>query len=206
MTDAMGMFNAMRHAPPGTADGIQAAPASNRARELHDLAMVPGSPGYNARIPRPACTLCGDDHFPNREYDHAWTAEPVAVHDEPVSASSIVRRPTVVDVEPAAPTVRVAVYVGRGDDMYVVAAEGGADWDTVASFKVHAEHVLPMIELVQALGIKVSDKTGGDLVMLREEHVREYAQDHERGAARPGGGGPRRQGPAAPGAQEDRPA
>src|SRR5215468_4722150 len=144
MTDAMGMFNAMRHALPGGADGIQAAPASGRSRELHDLAMVLGSPGYNARIPKPACAACGDDHFPGREYDHLWTAEPV--HDEPVSAASIVRRPQIVDVPPPAPLVafRVALYVGRGDT-YVVCVEVPPDWDQAEAWKVQPEMVVPLI-------------------------------------------------------------
>ena len=59
--------------------------------DLHNLAMVPGTPGYNARIPKPACFRCGEDHHPNVDYGHPWEAEPV--HDEPVSASAIMRRP-----------------------------------------------------------------------------------------------------------------
>jgi len=71
VTDAMDMFNAMR--PPSPALGGDIRQSSS---DLHNLAMVPGSPAYNQRIPKPPCWQCGEDHFPGRSYDHAWMAEP----------------------------------------------------------------------------------------------------------------------------------
>jgi hypothetical protein len=201
--DALGIFNAMRPPSPQAGEGIR-APASSRSRELHDLAMVPGSPGYTARIPRPPCHACGEDHFPGREYDHPWTPEPVAIHDEPVSASSIVRRPQIVDAEAQPVPFRVALYVGRGDT-YVVAVEYPPEWDTRTAFRVPSDQVMPLIEMARALEVKITDKTGGDLFMLESEYAREHEKDNGRGAASPGGGGARRPRPAARGPQEGEP-
>jgi len=125
VTDAMDMFNAMR--PPSPALGGDIRQSSS---DLHNLAMVPGSPAYNQRIPKPPCWQCGEDHFPGRSYDHTWMAEPVQVHDEPVAASAVVRRPQVVEVPVA--EHRVALYVGRGDT-YVVAVESPPDWDATTT-------------------------------------------------------------------------
>jgi hypothetical protein len=194
----MSLFQAVRHAGPARSEDIRVPTSGGGSRDLHSLAMVPGSPGYTARIPRPPCHRCGEDHFPGREYDHPWTQEPVTVHDEPVSATSIVRRPQIIDAEPAAPTVRLAIYVGRGD-AFVVAVESSPDWDTVESWKVPDDQVVQILKVVRALGVKVADKTGGELQSLAMHDVSQHAQDYERGPARPGGGGPRRPGPAAGG-------
>jgi len=184
VTDAMDMFNAMR--PPSPAIGGDIRQSSS---DLHNLAMVPGSPAYNQRIPKPPCWQCGEDHFPGRSYDHTWMAEPVQVHDEPVAASAVVRRPQVVEVPVA--EHRVALYVGRGDT-YVVAVESPPDWDATTTFKVPPEQVVPLIQMARALGTRISDKTGGDLLMLEQDYEREHAQNHGRSAASDGDRGPRR--------------
>ena len=184
MTDAMDMFNAMR--PPSPALGGDIRQSSS---DLHNLAMVPGSPAYNQRIPKPPCWQCGEDHFPGRSYDHTWMAEPVQVHDEPVAASAVVRRPQVVEV--AQPSYRVALYVGR-NDTYVVAVEQAPDWESVESFRATEGKVLPLIWMARALGVKVIDKTGGDLLMLEQTDAREFSQDHGRSTPPAGDSGPRR--------------
>ena len=184
MTDAMDMFNAMR--PPSPAIGGDIRQSSS---DLHNLAMVPGSPAYNQRIPKPPCWQCGEDHFPGRSYDHAWMAEPVQIHDEPVAASAVVRRPQVVEV--AQPSYRVALYVGR-NDTYVVAVEQAPDWESVESFRATEGKVLPLIWMARALGVKVIDKTGGDLLMLEQTDAREFSQDHGRSTPPAGDSGPRR--------------
>ena len=201
--DAMSLFQAVRHQSPQRGEDIRVPTSSGQGRDLHGLAMNPGSPSYRERIPKPPCHKCGEDHFPGREYDHPWTPEPVAVHDEPVSATSMVRRPQVIDVEPAAstPTVRLAVYVGRGD-AFVVAVEESPDWDTVESWKVPDSEVIQILKVVRALGVKVADKTGGELTSLGMHDASQHAQDNDRGATRPGGGGPRRSRPAAGGEEE----
>jgi len=196
VTDAMDMFKAMRPPSPAIGEDIRVSPQRTvptvgGARDLHDLAMTPGSPAYRARIPRPPCYQCSEDHFPGRSYDHEWMAEPVAVHDEPVAASAVVRRPQIVDVPVA--EHRVALYVGRGDT-YVVAVEGPPDWDATTTFKVPPEQVIPLIQMARALGTRISDKTGGDLLMLEQDYEREHAQNHGRSAQANGSGSSRRPG------------
>lgn len=193
MSDAMELFRSMRPSVPEAAD----SPASGRGRDLHDLAMVPGSAAYKARIPPPPCFQCGEDHVPGQSYNHSWTPEPpplAQVHDEPVSASAVIRRAPVLEVE-SAPR-RVALYVGR-HDTYVVAVEEPPDWDAVNSFKVEPHQVMPLINLARALGVKVADKTGGDLFMLEQDDVGQHAQADGGGAAGVRGDSPRRQGPDA---------
>jgi len=198
--DALDLFRAMRPQGPPTPTGDIRAPASNRSRELHGLAMVPGQPGYNERIPRPPCFRCGEDHWPNQSYDHQWEQEPAPVHDEPVSASPAFRRPDVI--EQARAQLRAAIYVGRGD-MYVVAIESAPDWDSTETYRVNSTELLLMVKLIRSLGIKVADKTGGDLVMLEQEMASagQYAQNNGRSTESPGSGGPRRSGPPALGPQ-----
>jgi len=197
VTDAMDMFKAMRPPSPSISEDIRVAPQRTVAtvggsRDLHDLAMTPGSAAYRARIPKPPCYRCGEDHFPGRSYDHEWVAEPVPVHDEPVAATAVVRRPQVIDV--AQPDHRVAVYIGR-HDTYVVAVEQSPDWDNVQTFRVVEDQLLAMVQMARALGVKVQDKTGGDLMALeQEEDVSQHAQAHGRGAPSAGDRGARRSG------------
>jgi len=200
MTDALEMFRAARPASPALGGDIRTSGSSG----LRDLAMTPGTPGYNSRIPKPVCHACGEDHWPNREYDHPWTPEPVAIHDEPVSATSVVRRPTVIDAPEPTVQTRVALYVGRGDT-YVVAVEEAPDWDATTTFKVEPAMVLPLVQLARALHAKIADKTGGDLLMLEQDDVSQHAQDHARSAPSVRGGKPRRQGSESGGTQEGEP-
>jgi hypothetical protein len=211
MTDALELFRAARPNLPAVDPDIRQAnngrsvPTVGGSRDLHDLAMVPGSPAYRARIPKPPCWQCGEDHFAGRSYDHDWQPEPVSVHDEPVSAAAITRRPVMVaERADSAASRRVALYVGRGDT-YVVAVESAPDWDTLLSFRVSAELVLPLVTLARALEVKVADKTGGDLLMLEQEYASEHAQNHDRGPAPARDPEPRRPGPAADRAEESEP-
>lgn len=215
MTDAMDLFNAMR--PPSLApSGEDIRPVAQRrpvqtvggSRDLHDLAMVPGSAAYRARIPRPPCFQCAEDHVAGQAYDHDWMPEPQPVHDEPVAASAVLRRTQpsaqVIEVAPTLVAFRVALYVGRGDT-YVVAVETPPDWDQHVAWKVEPRMVLPLINLARALQQKVVDKTGGDLLMLEQEYAGQHAQNNGRGAAPAGDPGARRQGSAADWPQEGEP-
>ena len=209
--DALGLFQQMRPPSPALSPEIRRSagnlPAG--APDLHSLAMVPGTPGYNSRIPKPPCYRCGEDHHPNTDYGHPWEGEPV--HDEPVTPalSCADPRPTHSVPVRGAPgsQQRVALYVGRGDT-YVVSVEMGADWDAVRSFKVAPDQVMPLVNLARALGVKIADKTGGDMVMLEQEHDdarREPTQDNVRSTASDGDREPRRQGPDANRTKEDKP-
>jgi hypothetical protein len=63
---ALGLFSAMRPTPPALSPDIRRSQVSapNGQVDLHSLAVVPGTPGYYSRIPRPPCYQCGDDHHP----------------------------------------------------------------------------------------------------------------------------------------------
>src|SRR5215471_6492437 len=198
------MFRAMRPQTPSPSGDVRSAGAlPNGQRDLHSLAMHPGSPSYTSRIPPPPCAQCGEDHVPTHDYGHPWMAQ--QFHDEPVSAGPVSRRPMVplnatLDVTPER---RVALYVGRGD-MYVIAVEEAPDWDTLESFKVADADVPRMILMARALGARIADKTGGDLLMLEQEYG-QSTQAHAGGAAPAGDSGARRQGQPAAGPQVDQP-
>lgn len=145
------------------------------ARHVDDLLTVPGTAAYRSKMPPPPCYRCGEDHLPNRPYDHPYMQEPHVISPDPQVHQMIDRireegaaeygnasqRVTVAEI----PQRRVAVYVGR-NDTYVIAVEQAPDWDSVESFKVAEDRVLDLVKLARALGIKVADKTGGDLVAL----------------------------------------
>ena len=203
--DALDMFRAMRPEAPAASEGLRPAGSLPQGqRDLHNLAMVPGTPGYNSRIPLPPCASCGEDHVPTHNYGHPWMAQ--EFHDEPVSAGAVSRRPVVplnaasADV---APERRVALYVGR-HDTYVIAVEEAPEWDTLESFKVADSEVLYMFRMARALGARITDKTGGDLLMLEQEYG-QPAQNHAGGAASDGDHRPRRQAQPADRAKVDQP-
>jgi hypothetical protein len=158
--------------PPPSLGGdirpVHAAGVNINGRSLDELATNPASPSYRERIPPPPCHQCGEDHMPNRSYDHPWLPEPRVISADPqvqaiVAASHASPVPTA-----APPPTRVAVYVGRGET-YVVAVEAAPDWDATETFKVPPPQVMPLIRLARALGVRVQDKTGGDLVELEQD-------------------------------------
>jgi len=163
--------------------------ADGSTRSVDELATNPASPSYRSKMPPPPCFKCGEDHQPGRRYDHPWMQEPHVISADPEVHQTIDRirqegalehgnQPYVngeftetdakVREAPRVMTKRVALYVGKSDT-YVVAVEEAPDWDTVKSFKVSDSVVVDLIDLARALGVKVTDKTGGDLVMLEEK-------------------------------------
>jgi hypothetical protein len=135
-------------------------------RPLDELSALPTSPLYRSKIQPLPCRQCGEDHAPNQTYNHAYlgpeTAEPLVVQPpEPVPPALR---------EHIQASTRVAVYVGR-HDLYVVAVETSPEWESTQTFKVNDAELVVMIRMVRALGIKVVDKTGGDLASLESEHA-----------------------------------
>lgn len=123
--------------------------------------VTPSSPTYRSMIPPPPCAHCSEDHHPGRTYDHPYTPESPSHQQVTMPGAP----PPVAP--PSVTSKRVAVYVGRGDT-YVVAVEQAPDWDMTESWKVADTGVMPLIRLARAVGIKVVDKTGGDLVELEQ--------------------------------------
>lgn len=143
-------------------------------RRVDELSTVPGTSSYASKVPPPPCFKCGEDHVPNGRYDHPWMAEPRVISGDPqvhqmihdMAAPSPYSQAATVSVQEV-PQRRVAIYVGKGET-YVVAVESAPDWDTQEAFKVPEDRVLGLVRLARALGVKVADKTGGDLVMLEQ--------------------------------------
>lgn len=57
---------------------------------------------------------------------------------------------------------RVFITCGRGDS-FVVAVEEGPDWDACWQGKFGAQTVLAFLPILRALGVKILDRTGGEL-------------------------------------------
>jgi hypothetical protein len=142
-------------------------------RPLDELSALPSSPAYRSKLPPPPCSKCGEDHIPGRTYGHNWEPEPVPAalptyevesHEDQFRLWQATQSP-----QPPAPIdQRVGLYIGR-NGKYIIIVERAPDWDGFESFKVDEEYVVPMIRLVRALGIRVSDKTGGDLAALESD-------------------------------------
>lgn len=159
----------------------QMVPTPGGNRSVDDLMTVPGTAAYRSKMPPPPCFKCGEDHQPNRRYDHPYMQEPHVISADPqvhemidrvraegaAENGNVSQRVTVTEV----PQRRVAVYVGRSDT-YVVSVETAPEWDAEESFKVPEDRVLLLVKLARALGVKVQDKTGGDLVAMEELDAR----------------------------------
>lgn len=148
---------------------IRPAHGDINGRSLDELSVNPASPTYRSKLPPPPCFTCNEDHVPGRTYDHDWAPEPRAQAQntelfnrmtEANGVSSSLPLP-----QPAQPSKRMAVYVGR-NDTFVVAIEEAPDWDATETFKVPEDRVMDLVKLARALGVKVQDKTGGELSSL----------------------------------------
>jgi hypothetical protein len=151
-------------------------PTPGGNRSVDELSTIPGTAAYRAKMPPPPCYRCGEDHAPNRPYDHPYMQEPHVISPDPQVHQMVDRIRAEgaaeygngthrMEVTEIASPKRVAVYVGK-NDTYVVSVEEPPDWDTVESFKVPEERVVGLVKLARALGVKVQDKTGGDLAAL----------------------------------------
>jgi hypothetical protein len=157
VADAMDFMRMARPQMPANGD-IRPARGDINGVPIDDLAVNPSSPNYRSKLPPPPCVKCGEDHVPNRTYDHGYVLEePQASYVHAVQQGSFTPPP-----QPAQPNKRMAVYVGR-NDMFVVAVEEAPDWDATATFKVPEDKVMDLVKLARALGVKVQDKTGGEL-------------------------------------------
>lgn len=170
--DAMEMLRSARPRPSPNGDIRPLSAGEVNGRPLDELSTTPASPLYRSKVPPPPCFACGEDHVPGRTYTHEWQPEPPV---EQAQNTELFKQMTeangfapLAPVPAMAPAQRVAVYVGRGDK-YVVAVECSPDWDSTETFKVDPQGVMPLVKMARALGVKVQDKTGGDLVELETD-------------------------------------
>ena len=152
------------------------------ARSASELSAMPGTTNYRAGIGNPPCGRCAQDHNPIKAaqggYDHDYI-HPDNLPDQglqvlspgPVEIASAVATVTSPSVVSAGvlPPKRMTLFPGKHDQTYLLVVEErqGDDWEDVAQF-VLAENVLARtIPIFDVMGLKIKDRTGGDLVMLR---------------------------------------
>lgn len=158
---------------------------SGQQRDPDELSANPGNPNYRSKIPNPPCAECGQDHNAMHEaqgrYNHAYVhpqdresqdvltatgALPEGVTVSPVSTVVGASNPPMAV---GAPAKRMTLFPGKADDTYLLMIEErqGDDWEDLQGFVLAntlLSRVLPIFDL---LGLKIKDRTGGDLVMLR---------------------------------------
>lgn len=161
---------------------------NGQQRDPDDLAANPGNPNYRSKIPNPPCAECGQDHNAmheaqgryNHRYVHPSEREDEAMQvltatgamPEGVSVQSV---PTGVVSSPlaatsvGAPAKRMTLFPGKQDETYLLVVEErvGDDWEDVQQFKLANTVMSRVLPIFDCLGLKIKDRTGGDLVMLR---------------------------------------
>ena len=104
--------------------------------------------------------------------------DPEPAVDQP---SGIILPPSVVASQPmpgsqaVAAGHRVAIYNSRAPGFFSVCVEVAPDWDTKEDWRLADNVVVAVLPILTALGIKLADKTGGDLreAMREQSAVRE---------------------------------
>lgn len=149
-----------------------AAQARNRPATPPGAAQVlpgslPGQPGYTSRIPPPDGPAIGEVADNPVPYAMDVPAIPVPI---PQIGSLMAGAP---------PPRRVVVYCGRGED-FIVSVEESQDDDALFSKRYSLETLMPILDVVRALGIKVIDRTGGEL----QSHEITLRASREQGPAR----------------------
>lgn len=150
--DPLTMIRAMRQRPDIEVEGDeQSQPVkfrrarSVRGRDLGDIPMRPGDPGYASKIPEATPTS-----------EEISQGDPASSWQEQAAGGAPVPLP------PSAVHQRIAIYCGRGD-LFVLAVEEAPDWDTTYQKKMDGQMILVMRPIFKQLGVKFLDKTGGEL-------------------------------------------
>lgn len=164
--DAQNAIAAQRSARPSQAPG-NVLPGS-----------LPGQPGYNNRIPPPDGPAMGE--VP----DGSGTASP----ESQFAGLPYAQQAVPAGLLPVSPR-RVVVYCGRGED-FVVSVEESADDEAIYSKKYDLSTLMPILDVVRALGVKVIDRTGGELASY-EGNLRSRPAQRAAGPPANGKAGPR---------------
>lgn len=188
MTDALSLVQATRPGPaidigvvePGavrTARRSVIEDHNGQARDPSELDSRPGSPGYLSKIPPPPCALCSNDHNPMYEaqgrYGHAYVHPRDVEPKLEVLSTAVVPPvegvPAVAPASTAAPVKRMTLFPGKADNTYLLVVEEreGDDWEDVMQVILANTVLKRVLPVFDALGLKIKDRTGGDLVMLR---------------------------------------
>lgn len=122
-------------------------PTAAGDRDLAGLAVNPAAPGYRERIAQ----MAGD-------------------HADEIQATSgllILPNGAVPQTVDAKPPQRLGVYFGPQPGVLVVALEEAPDWDAVQSWRLTPEQLAPVLPLLDALKIRISDRSGGTIQEVR---------------------------------------
>lgn len=138
-------------------------PTAHDHPDLRELGGSPTSPGYRDRIPPPAQGQVGDaiSVGPNGEQRLILPNPEEQTQGAPTPAPMTSRR--------------VSLLVGRGED-FVLCVEEPPDWESVESLKLTPDGVKIVIPILRLLGIKLVDRTAGDLALLLAPKVEPHAQ------------------------------
>lgn len=144
-------------------------------------ASIPGTPGYNDRIPPPDGPAIGE--VP----DGMLLPEQYSV--EAALAAQQGTAPTMPGAAPMMSSARrVVVYCGRGDEEFILCVETpGDDEETLLSKKFQVTELLALLEVVRALGTKVVDRTGGELTTYAISNEQSRGETPTRIGPRPTG-------------------
>lgn len=133
----------------------EATPVSSTGTDVRELPKSPADPRYRYRIPPPACAKCGNDHLPNRSYDHPWSdGQP---QEAPVETNGVAYAQSTPNSAYVPQGRRVAIYDGRTG--YVVKVEEAPDWDDVAKIKMDANTLKSVLPLLRALKVKIKNNS-----------------------------------------------
>lgn len=144
-------------------NGARSIPLNRVLEGVGDIVMGPGDPGWTSKVPPP-----DKDGSTADALDVLKQAAEAAAAAAPVQEAAPIAAPA---------TKRVAIYCGRGDQ-FVVAVEEAPDWDVVKSWKHDGPTAVVIQKVLLVLGVKVQDKTGGEL-----DELRRYPTGREEAAA-----------------------
>lgn len=143
--DPLSLLRAQARRPATPTDGREALPGGVIPGSL------PGQPGYASKIPPPDGPAIGEVPDAPIAYSVDGQAAPLPypTYGQPQAGPISLAR-------------RVMIYCGRGED-YVVSVEESAEDEALYSKRYSLSELMPILEVVRALGAKVVDRTGGEL-------------------------------------------
>ena len=145
---------------PATNPAVITTPTGAQA-DLASLSVRPGTPEYYAKMPPPA------PDGTSRELG-GRKIEEVLAELEQVSTPEDLKNVCIEN--PLAQSVvsgkRVGVYWGP-NEKFVLAVEAAPEWDMVASWRLEPQTVLLLLPVLEALGVRVKDVTGGGIEEFR---------------------------------------
>jgi hypothetical protein len=141
---------------PATNGGSVIVTPRGEQADLTALTMRPGNPDYYSKMPPPY------DDGTRRELGGRKLEEVLAEMEQETT-------PTDAPVSGATPLAqsvavgkRVAIYWGP-NEKFVVAVETAPEWDMAKSWRLDPQTVLLLLPVLEALGIRVKDVTGGGI-------------------------------------------